>query len=168
MLTSVALTWVSILSLLDPARDKRAVESSAFEVFVLRDFDVGGMREMRFKYCKTSFRNTSFSPSICLDPQSYISYLHTGSAKKSILTINDRCSRSAIILVSPMNSKSLRPASGPSDKGWQEIRVGIALTVLAITAVVLRFVARIKRRLKIEIDDWFALAGLVCLFKVPR
>jgi hypothetical protein len=51
----------------------------------------------------------------------------------------------------------------PSERGWQEIRVGIALTALATVAVALRFTARLKRKLRLAIDDWFALAGLVCL-----
>lgn len=53
-------------------------------------------------------------------------------------------------------------ATGPSSRGWQEIRVGIALTTMATVAVILRFIARYRRRLNLEIDDWFTLAALVC------
>lgn len=53
-------------------------------------------------------------------------------------------------------------SSGPNYRGWQEIKVGIALTTLATVAVTLRFTARFKRKLKLQIDDWFTLAALVC------
>ena len=49
----------------------------------------------------------------------------------------------------------------PSDRGWEEIKIAIALVLLATIAVILRFVARLVRRLKFASDDWFTLAGLV-------
>ena len=51
--------------------------------------------------------------------------------------------------------------SSPSSRGWQEIRVSIALSVLSVLAVVLRFIARWKKSRKFELDDWLSLAGLV-------
>ncbi|MCJ1267607.1 hypothetical protein MMC22_007493 [Lobaria immixta] len=55
-------------------------------------------------------------------------------------------------------------ATGPSSRGWQEIRVGIALTAMATIAVILRFIARYRRKLNLEIDDWFTLAALILIF----
>jgi hypothetical protein len=49
----------------------------------------------------------------------------------------------------------------PSNEGWHEIHVGIALTVIAAVAVGLRFVARYVRKLKWELDDWFSIASLI-------
>jgi len=51
--------------------------------------------------------------------------------------------------------------NSPSSRGISEIRVSIALSALAAVALVLRFVARLRRTSKIELDDWFALAGLI-------
>lgn len=51
----------------------------------------------------------------------------------------------------------------PSARGWDEIKIGIALSVLATIAVVLRFVARFVRRVKLGTDDWLALASLVLI-----
>ena len=49
----------------------------------------------------------------------------------------------------------------PNNRGWHEISVSIAMVVLASIAITLRFVARFRRRLALEIDDWLALTGLV-------
>lgn len=49
----------------------------------------------------------------------------------------------------------------PNNRGWEEIRVSIALTVLATIAVVLRFAAKLRRGIHLELDDYFALIGLV-------
>jgi dolichol kinase len=51
----------------------------------------------------------------------------------------------------------------PNDRGWEEIRTGIALSSIAFVAVILRFVARYVRRLQLEIDDWLSLASLVAI-----
>ena len=49
----------------------------------------------------------------------------------------------------------------PSRRGWEEIAISITLVTLAAIAVLLRFAARIKRKLSLEIDDWLALLGQV-------
>ena len=49
----------------------------------------------------------------------------------------------------------------PSKEGWQEIRVGIGLTIITTVAVGLRFMARYVKRLPLELDDWLAIASLV-------
>lgn len=54
-------------------------------------------------------------------------------------------------------------SSIPNERGWQEIRVDIALTCLAVLAVALRFFTRLKKGTKIGTDDWLALSGLVFL-----
>ena len=51
----------------------------------------------------------------------------------------------------------------PSERGWEEIRIGIALTVLTFIAVVLRFVARFTKKVKLGIDDWLALVSMVSI-----
>jgi len=58
--------------------------------------------------------------------------------------------------------------NSPSSRGSSEIRVSIALSALAAVALVLRFLARLQRTSKIELDDWFALAGLVCVSWLPK
>jgi hypothetical protein len=50
-----------------------------------------------------------------------------------------------------------------SARGWEEIKIGIALSVLTTIAVVLRFVARLIKKVKLETDDWLALASLVLI-----
>ena len=53
----------------------------------------------------------------------------------------------------------------PSRRGWEEIAISITLVTLAAIAVLLRFAARIKRKLSLEIDDWLALLGQVWIIK---
>lgn len=59
----------------------------------------------------------------------------------------------------------------PNARGWTEIKVSVCLVVLATVAVILRFVAKFRRRSPFEVEDWVALVGLVCLlspFHHPR
>ncbi|EED16368.1 integral membrane protein [Talaromyces stipitatus ATCC 10500] len=51
----------------------------------------------------------------------------------------------------------------PSARGWEEIKIGIALSVLATIAVFLRFVARFVKKVKLGTDDWLALASLILI-----
>lgn len=49
----------------------------------------------------------------------------------------------------------------PSERGWNEIAVGITLVSLAAIAVIFRIAARFQRKLRLQADDWLSLAGQV-------
>jgi hypothetical protein len=51
--------------------------------------------------------------------------------------------------------------TGPSDLGWQEIHVGIALVVITTLAMGLRFAARFVRKTRLEVDDWLAVTSWI-------
>lgn len=51
----------------------------------------------------------------------------------------------------------------PSPLGWEEIKIGIALSVISTVAVALRFVSRLVKRVELGLEDWMALASLVSI-----
>lgn len=51
----------------------------------------------------------------------------------------------------------------PSTLGWREIKIGIVLSAIAAVAVLLRFVSRFIKKVKLGLDDWMALASLVSI-----
>ena len=51
-----------------------------------------------------------------------------------------------------------------SDKRTLVVSTGIAMLILAVVAVVLRFVSRRVIRVPFLIDDWLMLAALVCCY----
>lgn len=51
-----------------------------------------------------------------------------------------------------------------TSQGWEMIRIVTALVALATLAVVLRIVARLKRRLDFGLDDYLCFAALLLLY----
>lgn len=62
----------------------------------------------------------------------------------------------------PEGTLSLR-MNESSSRGREEIRISIGLVILTSVAVVLRFIAKFRRRQRLGLEDWFALTGLVNL-----
>lgn len=52
----------------------------------------------------------------------------------------------------------------PSERGWKMIIIVAVLVGLATIATVLRVVARLKRRVNIEIDDYLCFTALFLLY----
>lgn len=52
----------------------------------------------------------------------------------------------------------------PSERGWKMIIIVAVLVGLATIATALRLVARLKRRVNIEIDDYLCFTALFLLY----
>lgn len=52
----------------------------------------------------------------------------------------------------------------PSDRGWNEIHIAIALSVITTVVVGLRFAANLVKKLRLEVDDWLAIASLIFIY----
>ena len=54
----------------------------------------------------------------------------------------------------------------PSERGWALIKIVSVLVGLAAISVVLRVLARLKRNVKLDIDDYLSFTALLLLFSM--